>query len=198
MAFPSVPIRADSSLGLLNVFKASARARNGDFAGLPKLSNGDIAQMAAYFRKHDADGWDKLARVALGFFEEGDKFKAGSKFEAQHVRDQAPASSLAGIWARAQAMATSIDLRERTPQEFTPPAADASLFNSLAAGAFQLLQRERGIPAQIPPRKLPKLPPPLDKIPDIVKPIRPGKGLAGLGTLLLVVIVALALSKGKR
>jgi hypothetical protein len=197
---PFQPIQATSSLGLLNAIKADATARNGSFLGLPKLSNGDLAQISDYYRKHEASapGWDKLARIALGFFQEGDKFAAGSRFSTSHVNAAVPASSLTGVWAKAQGMSTSIDLRERTSQSFAPRAPDAPLFDSLAAGAFQILERERGRGGraiQPPPvRELPKLPPPLDKIPDII--VKPRGN--GLGILLIVVIALLAFSKGKR
>jgi hypothetical protein len=164
------------------------------------LTNAGLLQLAEYFRAHDASGWDKLARVALGFFKEGDKFQAGSKFSAAHASQPVGAVLLPGLWGRMLGMATGIDAREQgSSQEFTPSnGASPSFWSFMAAGAFKILERERGVTTPARTRPLP-VPDPRD--PDQVKPIppppipTPGRGSGGIAVLVLVAIAVLALGR---
>jgi hypothetical protein len=198
VAFPT--FQESSSLGLLLKLKDNARTRHGSFLAFPKLSNGDLAQMADYYRKHEASapGWDKLARIALGFFSEGDKFAAGTRFSSAHVLAAVPASSLGRVWSLAEGMSTGIDLRERGSQSFAPRAPDAVLFDQLAAGAFRILQAERAA-RRGGAIRLPPIPKEIPKIPEeFIPPVPRLPSTSGLGTLLIVIVIALVLSKGKR
>jgi len=196
MAFASSVVTAPSAQALLADLRASAHARRDGDPSFPHLTDGELLQPAEFFRAHDVAGWDSLARLALGFRREGDKFRAGTLFDDAHYASDVPLAELARVWGRASGLATALDARERSPQSFAPPPLTRAFVDRIASPTFRLLERER---AAARPRAaaIPKLPPPFDKIPKVIKPIRPGKSLKRSGLLLLALAAVVLLSKGK-
>ena len=106
-----------------------------------------------------------------------------------------PAAILPSAWIRAGALATKLPSTSPAfkPVDMSSEANARRVTDSLATGAFKILQQERAKanPLKPPPLTRPKVPPPLEKIPPV-----PKEGSGG-GLVLLLVVAALALSKGR-
>lgn len=174
---PAITFKAPSAVALLDKLRTRLHSQHGGSVAAPQLTNGELMQLAEYFRAHNVSGWDKLARVALGFFKEGDKFQAGDKFSAAHARRPVGPEQLPGLWGRMAGMATRIDAAEGDAQEFTPSETSKSFWDFMAAGAFKILQAERARKTRARKTRDPRIikPPPAKKPPPAPKPIRPGK-----------------------
>lgn len=192
--FPTRTVTAKNSVVLLDAFRAEAKRKNGGASGSPNLRNGELLQLADYYKQHGESGYHSLARIALGFFKEGDKFQAGTKFSVAHANAAVPRGLLPSIWIRMRRMSKAIDKKDGgATAQFTPSSGTSKTFwDFMAAAAFRQLQRERarrGVrPPPIPDPRKTKPPP------GLLPP--PRKGGGGLGLLIVVALVALAASKG--
>jgi len=166
---------------------------------MPRLTNGEVVQLAEYWRGaskakgKDFGAWFNLVSKALGFFREGDKFKV----DDVHGSAMFPESLLPLVWSSSLAVqAVLLDTPSPSEAPAFPSTRDQSgLLKRVAGEAFRILQRQREARGEKVPRELPKIPPPLDKIPDVVT--APFRG-SGVGTIVVIVLVAMALSKKGR
>jgi hypothetical protein len=192
---------APSHVEMLARQRASAARANGTIGAMPRLTNGEVVQLAEYWRKaskergKDFGPWFNLVSKALGFFREGDKFRV----DDVHGSAMFPDSLLPLVWSSSLAVAAvGLD----APKATTAPAFETTrdqsgLLKRVAGEAFRILQRQREARGEkLPPVKFPPtIPPPLDKIPDVVT--APFRG-SGIGTIVVIVLVAMALSKKGR
>jgi hypothetical protein len=180
-----------------------AAAANGTSGDMPRLTNGETVQLAEYWLRaskaqgKDFGSWFNVVTKALGFFSEGDKFQ----IDDVHGSALFPDSLLPLVWSAAfatQAVLLDTPVPKQAPVFPATKENQAALLRRVAGEAFRLLQRKRAARGIIP------LPPPVKELPKIPKElIPPGPprlpSFGGIGTLVLIVIVAMALSKkGKR
>jgi len=197
--FPARTVTAKNSADLLDKFRAIAFAQRGGSPSSPGLQNGMLLQLADYYKQHRQSGYHSLARIALGFFKEGDKFQAAKKFSTRFARAGVPAKVLPILWSRMAVMSAAIDAADKgASAQYTPTKGDAhSFWDMMATAAFKQLQLDRaarrGGSAAPPTRRIPR------KIPKVKPPpgIGPGPDGAG-GEFLIVVLLVVALAAASK
>lgn len=165
----------------------------------PRMNNGQalaIAQawkglLAANKQTLPAALWPELWYRALGYHQPGDKFNMSH----EHANAPALADVVAGVWALAEYAAQRLDEKGAQPKLLVLDLSFGG-YERAAKDAYERLKKDRAPPKTPLPGNPPGAPP-LKPPPDVKLPLPTVPSMQGTGLLLLLIVVALAVRKGK-
>ena len=124
---------------------AAAAKANGTFKAFPRLTNDEVLQLVDYWnlaaKKKGATFPTsfEIAKLALGFFKEGDKFKTSKA----HAAKMFPEQFLSFVWNSPSGFQEPAFRLKGTPHPFRPTAKTHRRIHRIAKLAFARLQRVR-------------------------------------------------------